>query len=433
MATASSMEGTTFRTSESRTAKASLIFNPFDPRVNLDPYPHYSRLRLEEPIHWSKLGVWFVGRYDDVRAILKDRRFRVRDVSALLRDRDKLVETTQISRSQPRSLSYLVATSECWLAFQEGTTHKRLRGIYASAMHRNFIELLRPIVRDASRALIMTRLACGEMDVMKDFARHLPIHIIGRMVGIPDGMLPLVERWARALTRFVVSFTSLEDLGALDKASEEFMAYLRDAIAQRRRAPGNDLISTFCREGGGGSQPLTEQELISVCVFIVVAGLEAVENLIGNGTLALLRHPNLLRQLQGDLASLTRAVEELARFDTPLQMVMRIALEDVEMGGKVIRSGDTVYLALGSANRDPERFTDPDSLIWDREQNHHLSFGDGHHLCVGAQLARVQGQEAILALLELVPDMRLATDTLNWGRNLLSRGLVALPIQFSAQ
>jgi cytochrome P450 len=215
------------------------------------------------------------------------------------------------------------------------------------------------------------------------------------------------------------------------------VSYLRQAIALRRREPRDDLISKLCAENSALGEGLTEQELTSVCVFLVVAGMEAVENVIGNGMFALLAHPEEMRYLSANLDIIPSAVEELLRFETPLQLVMRLALEDVEIGGRHIPAGDYVYLVLGSANRDPERFDRPDDLLFDRAQNHHLSFGDGHHLCVGAQLARVQGQEALRALLEMMPQMTLATDelnwgsNLNWGRSLLSRGLLSLPVRFA--
>jgi hypothetical protein len=410
-----------------------LLFNPFDRRVNANPYPHYERLRTLEPVHWSKLGVWFIGRYDDVRSLLKDRRFHVRDIPALLSTRDKLVETRQISPAQPRNLRHLIAAAEGWLAFQEGTNHKRLRGVYAGALSRSYLELLRPVIRDATRTLLQDKWSYGEMDVMKDLARVLPFRIIAHMLGLPVEMFPLIQSWATLLTRFVVSFTSLEDLASLDRASGEFIAYLRDLIAERQRAPNTDLVSTLCIEREKQNQVLTEQELISVCIFIIVAGLEAVEHFLGNSTLALITHPEQYKLLQENPDILPSAVDELLRFDAPLQLVMRKALEDVEVGGKGIRAGDYVYLALGSANRDPERFDEPDELILERQQNHHVAFGNGHHLCVGAQFARIESQEVLRVLAEMMPNLRLATDRLDWGHSLLARGLVSLPVKFSAR
>lgn len=417
---------------KSRTMGASLLFNPFEPRINIDPYPYYRRLREQEPVHWSKLGVWFVGRYADVRSVLKDRRFRARDVSGLLRDRDKLIEAHQICPNQPRNITQLLTSSTSWLAFKEGAEHKRLRAAYSGLLHRNYIELLRPYVREAATALIKAQWARGEMDLIKDFARHLPINVVARMIGIPASRLPLIETWARDLTRFVVSFTSIEDLASLDKASGEFMSFVRELLASQDVGAHRDLVAKLSSGLGTDQDALSEQELVSICIFIVVAGLEAVENLIGNGSLALLKHPDGQAQLRNHPEHLSSAIDELARYDTPLQMVMRAALEDVELGGKTIHAGDHVYLVLGSANRDEEQFADPDQLNLQRQPNHHLAFGHGAHLCVGAQLARLQAQEAIGALLETLPAIQLASAELRWGRNLLSRGLVSLPVKFAA-
>jgi cytochrome P450 len=271
------------------------------------------------------------------------------------------------------------------------------------------------------------------MDVMKDFARLLPFQVVAQMIGLPSEMFPAIQSWARLLTRFVVSFTSLEDLLLLDVASGEFADYLRTIIADRRVAPKKDLISSLIEDKGAQGQVLTEQELLSICIFVVVAGLEAVENFLGNSALALITHPNEWQRFRERGGNWTTAIDELLRFDAPLQLVLRKALEDVELGGKIIRAGEYVYLALGSANRDSARFERADELLLDRQQNHHLSFGDGHHLCVGAQLSRIEGHESLQVLMEMIPDMRPATDKLTWGRSLLAHGLKALPVKFTAQ
>jgi pimeloyl-[acyl-carrier protein] synthase len=415
---------------ESRTAKASLLFNPFDPRVNSNPYPHYERLRTQDPVHWSKLGVWFVGRYEDARAILKDRRFRVREISDIFAGTSAALDEANKGGEGKPALAGLAAATSNWLIFQEAANHRRLKTVYTSSLNRSLLDSLRPIVRDAARSLIERQLPRGEMDVMRDFARELPFQIIAPLIGLPLEMYPKMQKWVRLLTRFVVSFSSLEDLELMDAASAEFMAYLRKLIAERRSTLKGDLLANLIMDRADQNQRLVEQELLSVCIFIIVAGLEAVENCLGNSTLALITHPKEYHQFRDNAGSLPNAIDELIRFDAPLQLVMRKALEDVEIGGKMIHAGDYVYVAIGSANRDPARFDKPNELILDRQQNHHLAFGDGHHLCVGVQLTRIEVHEALQVMAEMLPSMRAATERFSWGHSLLAHGLTSLPVRF---
>ena len=421
------------QTSASGVDGRALLFNPLDPVFNTNPYPHYERLRTMDPVHRSALGVWFVGRYEDVRSILKDRRFRVQDIPGQLRRKNILLDTKQISATQPRNLDYLIANAENWFAFLEAPDHTRLRGVFTGALHRHSVELLRPFIRDAARALIEKQLANGRMDLMKDFACILPLNVIARMLGVPKEAFGQVVAWTERLARIFDPLTSLEELAQLDRVSREFMAYLKGLIAERRVEPQDDLISVLCAERGAQDQQITEQELISVCILVFGAGEETMVNLLGNGTLALMNHPEQQRFLRENLDILPSAVDEFLRYDAPLQMTSRTALEDVEVGGKMIHAGDQVYVALGSANRDPERFERPDELDLERQHNHHMAFADGHHLCVGAQLARIEGQEGFRALLEMVPDLRLAADNLTWRKHLVLRGLISLPVTFAAQ
>jgi cytochrome P450 len=227
---------------------------------------------------------------------------------------------------------------------------------------------------------------------------------------------------------------SLEEYETLDRASREFMDYLRLLIERRRRAPQDDLITALIQAHDEEEQ-LTEDELVSVCILIFGAGEETMVNLLGNGTLALMSNRDKLNDLRRRPEITPSAVEELLRYDAPLQMTSRTALEDIELGGKHIRKGDQLYIAIGSANRDPEAYVNPDELELEREKNHHMAFADGHHLCVGAPLARVEGQEAFRVLLEMIPDIELAVNAsdLRWRDHIVLRGLTRLPVKFRAR
>jgi cytochrome P450 len=418
-------------TSISPDSKSStILFNPLAPDFRANPYPYYEQLRTHDPVHRTSFGVWFVSRYDDVRTVLKDSRFQVQDIPSQLRKKNRLLITRRLSPDQPPNIDSLVSNVENWFAFLEGEDHARLRGLFAGALNRNSVEQLRPTVRQLARSLIGQRLPLGCMDVMADFAWLLPLSVIARMLGLPSESHAQLVIWAKTLARVLDPLLSLEELAKLDAASREFQDFLHTLIAKRRQQPEDDLISGLITGTGEQGQQLSEPEIISLCIFLFGTGLETVVNLIGNGTLALLTYHESLGTLSQNLHLLPSAIEELLRFDTPGQITSRSAVTDVELGGKIIRAGEQLYLGLGSANRDPLRFEDPARLLFCRERNHHLAFGDGRHLCVGAQLARIEAQEAFRAILELIPDIQLLESDVRWQERPLFRGLHDLPVTF---
>jgi cytochrome P450 len=268
------------------------------------------------------------------------------------------------------------------------------------------------------------------MDLMKDFACLLPLNVIARLIGIPSEAFPRTVKWTERLARIFDPLVSLEELGTLDRASGEFMAFLGNLIQERRREPQRDLISDLCLSDCGQDPPLTDEEIAAVCILVFAAGEETMVNLLGNGTVALSKHPDQRQYLLQHPEALPGAVDELLRYDAPLQITSRTALGDFEVGGKHIHAGDQVYLAIGSANRDPERWEQADNLVLERKHNLHMAFADGHHLCVGAQLARIEGEEAFRVLLEMVPNMSVDTENLHWRPHMVLRGLTSLPVRF---
>lgn len=406
-----------------------LFFNPKDPSFNKNPYPHYKRLREQDPVHRSPWGVWFLGKYEHVRGVLRDKRFSVQDVPGQLRRRSELLKTRRIMENQPENLDALVANSENWIAFLEAPDHTRLRNLVASAFQKRAVERMREEIRQCAVDLLDRVRGQGYMDLMKDYACVLPQHVIARLLGVPSEDFPQCVVWAEVIGRIFDPLVSLEEYARLNQCSIEFMAYLRKLVARRREEPRDDLISSLI-EARDGQDRLSEDELISIIILIFGAGEETVASLIGNGSLALIQHPEHKEYLRKHPEILPSAVDELLRYDAPLQMTSRNALEDVELGGKLIRKGEQVYVVVGSANRDPDHYTEPDSLNLTRERNRHMAFADGHHFCVGAPLARLEGQEAFRVLFDMLPDLEVATDEFSYRDHTVLRSMVSLPVRF---
>lgn len=394
-------------------ASPRLFFNPRDPSFNKNPYVHYKRLRDEDPVHRSPLGTWFLGKYAHVRGTLKDRRFSVQDVPGQLRKRNELLKTRRISPNQPDNLDALIANSENWFAFLEAPNHTRLRNLVSSAFHQRQVENMRARIRQCADELLDRVHGQDTVDLMADFANLLPQRVIATLVGLPPDDFPKCVAWANVIGRIFDPLVSLEEYADLNQCSIEFMDYLRSLIAQRRAEPEEDLISALIQARDKGDR-LSEAELVSIIIINFGAGEETVVSMLGNGCLALMNNPEQCRHLMSKSELMPNAVEEILRYDAPLQMTSRTALEDVEIAEKVIRKGDQVYLALGSANRDPEQFEDPDTLNIERERPHHMSFADGHHYCVGAQLARIEGQEAFAAVFERYPNLTMLDQELTY-------------------
>jgi pimeloyl-[acyl-carrier protein] synthase len=253
--------------------------------------------------------------------------------------------------------------------------------------------------------------------------------VIAQMLGVPAADRPLFKRWAQGLVGTLEPFIPAEVLDHANQVTVEVLDYFRRLAAEKRRSPGDDLLSALIAAEEQGRQ-LSNDDVLSTCVLLLFAGHETTVNLIGNGTLALLRHPEQLGQLRANPDLIKSAVEELLRFDSPVQLTGRVAMEDVVIDGQTIQAGQDVMMLLGAANRDPEQFTDPDRLDLGRSDNKHLAFGGGIHYCVGAPLARVEAQAALPALLQRLPELKLTTEQLEWKETLTLRGLKALPLSW---
>ncbi|MFP5370861.1 MAG: cytochrome P450, partial [Actinomycetes bacterium] len=313
----------------------------------------------------------------------------------------------------------------------EPPSHTRLRRLISSAFARGHVERLRPWVEELARRLVDELLersgGTDPVDLVSGMAEQLPVAVIAELLGVPVADRPLLRPWSDAIVRMYEYERSRLREDAAERAADEFVTYLRGLATERRTAPRDDLISSLVGIRDSHGDRLTEDELVTTCILLLNAGHEATVNVTGNGTLALLRHPGQLRRLREDRSLLPVAIEELMRFDSPLQLFERTATEDVAIGGITVRAGEKIAALLGSANRDPAAFGDPDTLDVGRAGNPHIAFGAGVHFCIGAPLARVELQAAFGSLLDRTSSIEPAGDPVR-RPGFVIRGLVELPV-----
>ena len=400
---------------------AQLLLTPEGRR---DPYPLYARVREAAPVHHSGLGFWVVSGFDNSQFVLRDPRFgkgaREEKLAELSPEAEAALD--QI-RGRARSLLFL-----------DPPDHTRLRGLVSQAFTPRTVERLRPHVErllDDLLDQIEAGSDAGATDVMEAMAFPLPVTVIGEMLGIPVSDRLAFQPLVRASTVLLEIAVGSDELIAAAAAGETMYAYFVDLLAERRRHPGEDLLSALLAARDGGDA-LTTDELISTVTLLFGAGFETTTNLIGNGLLALLRHPDELARLRRDRTLMRGAVEELLRYDSPVQLDGRMAMDDVVIGGRRVQAGESVVTLLGASNRDPDRFVEPDRLDLGRDEGPPLSFGSGIHYCLGASLARLEGQVVFGRLLDRFAAMELATDTVDYRTSLTLRGLVELPVRFRA-
>jgi cytochrome P450 len=398
-------------------------FNPFDPEFRVNPYPFYHRLRTADPVHWSDIaGRWVLSRHADCVTVL-------RDAARFSADPYKWDAFEEFLQAQGGADSPLLRMQTNWMLMKDPPDHTRLRTIVAKAFTPRVAEGMRPRIQAIVDSLLDKMQTAGTMDIIADFAYPLPTMVICEMMGVPVKDQEEFKVWTRDLARSLDPIITPEILEAANQATVAFYAYFRELIAKRRQDLQNDLLSGLIAAEEQGDR-LNEEELVATAVLLLGAGHETTMNLIGNGTLALLRYPSELARLKADLSLVSSAVEEFLRYDGSVQMTARTALVDVELGQKTIPKGQQAIILLGAANRDPEVFPDPDRLDITRKDNKHIVFSYGIHHCLGAPLARVEAQVAFATLLRRMPKLRLATENLEWRETVTLRGLKALPVVF---
>jgi cytochrome P450 len=398
-------------------------FNPWLPANRRDPYPMYRRLREAAPIVRAPLlGAWLATRWDECEEILRERQFSA--------DRSELAVMRMLrrgARDAPEMLGFI----ESDLLMLAGTRHARLRRLVSKAFTPRRVETLEPRIEALVAELLDRAAAQGEMDVVRDLAAPLPAAVIGELLGVPAHDQQRLRGWSDELVELLDPLSGREGLEPPRRATRGLAVYFRGLLDERRRAPRDDLLTALATAEESGAS-LTEAEILALCQLLLAAGHETTTNLIANAVLVLLRYPDQRRRLQDDPGLLPNAIEEILRFESPVQLTDRVATEDCELGGRRIRRGQLVGVLLASANRDPARFPDPDRLDLGRADVRHLAFGHGAHFCLGAQLARLEARLALGALLRRFPDLTGSPEPPGWKRSSVLRGPTSLPLRLGS-
>lgn len=395
------------------------LYHLLDPAVLANPYPLYQRLRSEDPVHWDPfLHAWVVTRYADVITVFQRFSARRTPTPEQLRTLG-MVELTPLAQVMVRQMLFL-----------DPPDHARVRGLASKAFTPARVAVLRSHIQDITTSLLDAVQATGEMDVLADLAYPLPAIVTAEMLGVPTSDWRQLIVWSADFAQVLGNFQHNPDYAhkALRSLSE-MVAYFQAAVREQRAHPREGLISAFLNAEIDGDR-LNEEEVIANTIVTMVGGQETTTNLIGNGLLTLLRHSEQREKLRADLSLIPSAVEELLRYESPSQHTARLAPHDTELGGKQIRQRQAVIAVMGAANRDPERFPEPDRLDICRQDNRHVAFAWASHFCFGAPLARIEGQVAFETVLRRMPALRLKPGPIAWRENLGLRGLKALQVTF---
>lgn len=387
------------------------------------PYQLYHRLREHDPVFWDEEqgGRWVLTSHADVMAGLRDQRFSAQRMH---------IETNWIPTELKASLEPPITALTRQMLFLDPPDHTRLRGLVSRAFTPRMVEKLRPRIQHVVNELLASLHENGQAELISEFAYPLPAIVIAEMLGVPPGDRERFTQWTRdfgALLDGRGGERTFEELVQSLQGVNEFMEYFRAIIRQQRRTPQDNLLQAMQAAEEQGDM-LNEEELLGNCVLLLAAGHGTTTHLIGNGTLALLRHPEQARQLRANPTLQPLAVAELLRYDSPVQLTSRIAATNLRIREKEITAGQEVLFCLGASNHDPNQFADPDTLDLDRQENRHLAFGQGIHFCLGAPLARIEAEIAFGSLLANFPNLRLATETIEYFPSQVFRGLTALPV-----
>jgi pimeloyl-[acyl-carrier protein] synthase len=393
-----------------------------DPEILANPYPMYRELREKDPVHWDPyLHAWVVTRYEDVVRVL-------RDCSAA-----RVPSPESLSSMGLENLSPIAKVMVQQMLFMDPPAHTRVRGLASQAFAPHRVAALREHVRDIVRNLLDAAAPRGRMDIISDLAEPMPYTITAELIGVPVQDASQLKEWSQDFARLLGNFQhDAEEARTIGRSVEEMTKYFRAAIEATRKRPREGLIHSFITASMDGDR-FTDDEIVANVIVTMVGGQETTTNLIGNGVLTLLRHPVDYERLRCDLSLIPGAVEEMLRYEPPSQHTARLAPEDVPLGGMLIRKRQAVIALLAAANRDPDRFPEPDRFEIARRDNRHLSFGWAAHFCFGATLARIEAQVAFEELLRRCSHWSLESSALTWRENLGLRGLTSLPIRFGSQ
>ncbi len=397
-------------------------FNPFLPSHRRDPHTTWRALREAEPVYRSRVfGAWILTRYSDALDVLRDRNFTT--------DRSRVPMMRLVRRLAGRDADF-AAQLERNLLMIDGPDHRRLRGLVSKAFTPRRVEQLRPRLQAIVDDLLDRAGEAGEMELIGDLANPLPVVAIAELLGVPPEDGPLFRSWATELVQLLDPFQGQGGFEPMRRANHELFEYFRPLLAARRAEPRDDLLSAMIAAEDDG-RSLEELDLLALCALLLVAGHETTSNLVGNAVIALLRNPGERKRLQDDPGLIGSAVDEFLRYDGPIQLTDRVALADCEIGGRAIRRGQVVAVSLAAANRDPDRFPDPDRLDLARADNHHLAFGQGNHFCLGSQLAKLEAEIAVGSLVRRFPDLDGDPETVVWRRSMILRGPESVALRLS--
>ncbi|GCL54357.1 cytochrome P-450 like protein [Microcystis aeruginosa NIES-3806] len=398
-----------------------VLFNPFDAEFQANPYPVFAQLRQEDPIHKSIFGTWIITRYADALTILNDKRFQV----------DNFPERLQLKSAYLKedNLDILAQTTDKWLFFLEPPDHTRIKNALIPSFSRASLNAMRPKIQAIVDDLLDRFAPRGEMEIIADFATPLPAFAITKILGLPLEDYQQLMRWSAKTVLIFDQPVSLEEYKEQNQILIEHRAYFAQKVAEYKRKPNDGLISQLANYKDN-INAITEDEIISTSILLMATSQESMKGLLSNGLLALLKHPQSLEYVRQNPGNIENIVEELLRYDSPIQYVSRRAIEDVEVSGKIIHRGEYVVIYLGAVNHDPEYFSNPQQLDFSRRKPN-LGFGGGLHYCIGMFLARLQVQIALNAMVQRLPDICLNTDKLDWCDSKISRRLKTLPVKFT--
>ncbi|MEV0545648.1 cytochrome P450 [Nocardia salmonicida] len=402
-------------------SRARVRFNPFSTEFRQDPYPLYQQLRDTEPVHRT-LGMWVLTRHAEVRGVLHDRSFSAGLIPSLV--------SRQAERLGHCSVAQIERLGRKSLVFTDNPDHARLRGLVNRVFTARSVESLRPLVARVAADLMERAWRDGGLDVIADLAAPLPVAVLCEWMDLPEELRARVGPWTHDI-RFLLEPGMMKagDFERVRVVVEEFAAAIDAVLPERRARPGSDLISQLLAARTAGGDVLTDEEAVFVAIMCFVAGNETTKSLIGNGTLALLRHPAQAALLRRGPELVEAAVTEALRYDPPLQLTKRLATRDIQLDGARISAGEQILVCLGAANRDPDVFTRPDEFDLTRTGGGHLGFGHGMHGCLGGLLAELQAQVAFEYLFVRSEHLEPRQTDLEWqDHSFIVRGLKSLPV-----
>ena len=403
----------------SKGTSALSLYHLLDPEVLANPYPLFRRLRTEAPVHWDPfLHTWVVTRYVDVLHVLHT-------FSAKRTHTPEKLSAVGLSEMSP--IAHLMVKQ---MLFMDPPAHTRLRSLASQAFSPARVAVLRSHIQEIVSRLLDDVQDRGQMDIIRDLAEPLPAIVTAEMLGVPLEDRHQLKAWSANFAGMLGNFQhNPEHAPRMLRTVQDMSTYFRDTIRRQKERPHEGLVHSLMMTEVDGDR-LSEEEIVATSIVTMVGGLETTTNLIGNGMLTLLRNPEEMNRLQRDLSLIPSAVEEMLRYESPSQHTGRLAPEDVKLGGRTIRKGQAVMGVMAAANRDPDRFPDPDRFDITRTDNRHLAFGYAAHFCFGAALARVEGQQAFEAIARRLTNLQLRPGPLVWRNNLGLRGLTALPVSF---